>query len=260
MPAAIIGGAIAGAASIGSAMIGSSAAKSAAKTSAAAADRSLAVQQEQFNQTTANNKPFLTTGTSALDRLAGLYGLDSVNSDGSVKPGSTPNLSGENSSFYQSPDYQFALDEGRKAIDASAAARGMIDSGATRKAQIKYAGNLASSNFNSYAGRLQELAGIGQAAANSQAAAGAGFANNYSNTLQNSATDQGNATLAGANSSMSALNNLAGIAGSTINQLGKNPFQSSYTGNAGAPPPPNMQPTYAGLINNYKNIPMGGYI
>jgi hypothetical protein len=112
--------------------------------------------------------------------------------------------------FYQSPDYQFRFGQGIKGVDAGAAARGMLDSGATRKAEIGYAGNLAAGEFGTYANRLQALAGIGQAAASNQASAAQGYANNI-----------GNLAAAGANNWGNAINNVAGQ------------FKSSYPGSNG---------------------------
>lgn len=237
-------GAVAGAA------ISSSGAKSAAKTSAAAADRAsqlqaetadkaTQVQKDMFAQTTANNKPFLTTGTSALNQLAGLYGLDTVDANGNTVKGTGTGANIDpNATFYQTPDYKFALEQGIKGTDAGAAARGMLDSGATRKAEIAYASNLASGTFNSYADRLRQIAGIGQNAANSQANAGqstanaitnidTGTANNQANIITGNAANQANAQIAGASATSQAIQNLAGIAQYS---LGKNPFGSSYAG------------------------------
>lgn len=231
MPVGLVAAGVGAAGAIGGAVISGNAAKSAAKTSAQAADRSLAVQQQQFDQTTANNKPFLTTGTSALNQLAGLYGLDTVDSSGNVVTGTGKgNLAG-NETFYQTPDYQFAFDQGIKGIDAGAAARGMLDSGATRKAELKFGSNIASGAFNGYADRLRQLAGIGQNAANSQASAGANFANSYGNTITNAAGDQANATLIGASGINNSINELIGAA---RYGLGKSPLSSSYSGGAAA--------------------------
>lgn len=231
MPVGLIAAGVGAAGAVAGSVIQSNAAKSAAKTSAAAADRSLGVQQNEFDQTTANNKPFLTTGTSALNRLAGLYGLDTVDENGNTVKGSGVPSFNANDNFYQTPDYNFQLSQGIKGVDAGAAARGGLDSGATRKAEIAYAGNLASGQFNTYADRLRQLAGVGQGAANSQANAGANFANTQTGTITGDATNQGNAQLVGANATSQAIQNLAGVA---QYQLGKNPFGSSYAGNISA--------------------------
>lgn len=227
MPIGLISAGVGAAGAIAGGVIASNGAKSAAKTSAQAADKSLGVQQQEFDATTANNKPFLTTGTSALNQLAGLYGLDTVDASGNtLSGGGTANANVDpNATFYQTPDYKFALDQGIKATDAGAAARGMLDSGATRKAEIKYGSNLATSAFNGYADRLRQLAGIGQGAANSQANANSGYATNYTNTVTGAANDQANASLISGSNYSDALQQIAGAARYS---LGKNPFQSSY--------------------------------
>lgn len=224
--AVAIGAGVTGAATLASGAIGANAAGNAANLSKQASDQSLAFQQQQYGDTKANNAPFLQTGTSALNTLAGLYNL---NSDGSAASTNT-NLD-PNSTFYQTPDYQFALGQGIKGVDAGAAATGSLDSGETRKAEIGYAGNLASGQFNNYATRLQSLAGIGQAAANSQAASGLGYSNAYTNTVTNAANTQANAGLAGASATGSSLNSIAGL---LQNQLAGQTFASSY-GNVTAP-------------------------
>lgn len=124
----------------------------------------------------AANDPYLTAGTSALNQLAKTYGLNYTNDNGETVTGGGAINTGD---FYKSPDYNFQLNEGIKGVDAGAAARGSLDSGATRKAEIKYAGNLASGQFNNYASRLAALAGVGQTAA-ANAASGA---TNYTNAI-----------------------------------------------------------------------------
>ena len=69
------------------------------------------------------------------------------------------------SAFFQSPGYQFRQDEGIRAIDRSASARGQLMSGGTLRELQRYGQGLASSEFNSYANRLSDLAGIGSSVA-----------------------------------------------------------------------------------------------
>ena len=69
------------------------------------------------------------------------------------------------SAFFKSPGYQFRFDEGLRASDRSAAARGMLMSGGHMRELQRYGQGLASSEFGNYANRLSSLAGIGQSAA-----------------------------------------------------------------------------------------------
>lgn len=60
--------------------------------------------------------------------------------------------------FHTSPGYDFRLDEGLKAIDRTAASRGMLGSGNTAIDTLKYAGDLAD---NEYGGWMDRLEGLG---------------------------------------------------------------------------------------------------
>ena len=77
--AAILGSAALGAAgSVAGSNAQSKAAKSAANASQQATDASIAEQKRQFDIAQQNQQPWLTTGTSALNQLASLYGLQTA--------------------------------------------------------------------------------------------------------------------------------------------------------------------------------------
>lgn len=82
--------------------------------------------------------------------------------------------------FFESPDYQFNLAEGQKAIDRSLAARGRTLSGAGVREGVRYASGMASNEMGNFYNRLANIAGLGQTATGSTAAAGANAANNIS--------------------------------------------------------------------------------
>lgn len=82
--------------------------------------------------------------------------------------------------FYTSPDYTFRLDEGLKALDRSAAARGQMLSGAHLKDMTRFSQGLASSEYGNYVNRLAALAGYNQVAAGQATGLGANMANNVS--------------------------------------------------------------------------------
>lgn len=135
-------------------------------------------------------------------------------------------------SFYQSPDYNFKLGQGIAGVDAGGAARGMLDSGATRKAEITYAGNLASSQYDDYTNKLYQLAGLGQNATNTTAAAdtaqgatSAGLATGLGTNLANIAANQGNNL---ASSYLAQGRNAAGVVNGVVGGL--NSAASSYFG------------------------------
>ncbi len=69
--------------------------------------------------------------------------------------------------FRAMPGYQFGLDEGNKQVQASAAARGGLNSGATLKALLKFGQNYADQQgVTPYMNRLAALAGVAQTATN----------------------------------------------------------------------------------------------
>lgn len=223
------GFAIAAAGAIGGALINSSSASNASNAQSSSDQAAIAEQAREFNKTQSNEAPSITTGTSALDTLANIYGLSTYapGKGNAVNQASAANPNGgsDYSSFYESPDYQFALSQGEKGVDAGAAAGGTLDSGATRKAEISYAGNLASQNFNQYADRLQSLAGVAQTGDSTEAAVGTNTANQVSSLLQNQGNNLASSYLAQGSAYGNAIGQLGGIAQSYYNQ--QNPFGSA---------------------------------
>lgn len=182
-----------------------SAANKAANATTQAADASIAEQQRQFDLSRQDTAAWRTSGEGALNALNKLYGLPST--DG------TQGGSDQYGGFTASPGYQFRLDQGTKAVQNSAAARGRLFSGATQKAVNDYAQNTASGEFQNYVGNLQSMAGLGQSSANQSASnaiatgqsigqtmqyAGAQNASTYQNAAanQNSAIQSGIGNLA----------------------------------------------------------------
>jgi len=203
--AAITGAAIAAGATIYSAKKQGDAAKSAANSASRSAQAGIAEQQaarEQFQQ---NIQPYLGAGTNALGQMQALN-------------------SGDFSSFKQSPDYQFALDQGLNAINRSAAATGGLRSGGNSVDLTKFGQGLATQNYSNYYNRLAGLASMGQ-----NAAVGAGSLGQQSaNAIGNLYGQQGAAAGAGAiNSANAQANGLAGLA-NIANQYAAN-RQSSYS-------------------------------
>lgn len=72
------------------------------------------------------------------------------------------------SAFQAGPGYQFSLDEGLKALDRSALARGMFSSGNHSQDIIDYSQGRANQEFGGYIDRLGRLSGQGLDAAGGQ--------------------------------------------------------------------------------------------
>jgi hypothetical protein len=201
MPFGIAAAGIGAAGALGGAAMQSSAVSGASK--AAAQDQRIAfLMADQYN------KPYRDFGTTALNQLAGLTGLG---------PDDTATAM---SRFQVDPGYQFARDQGLRGVDAGAASRGLLNSGATIKAEEGFASGLASQQFENYVNRLFKLTAMGQSAANQQAT----DALNTGTNLSNIAASQGAADA-------NIYGNTAKGLGTIANDLFKNPdFQSSLRG------------------------------
>jgi len=183
------------AAIIGSSLLGSSAASSAASTQANAANNAANLQNQQYQQTRQDQMPWMQAGQTALNALTPLvmnYRPFDMNT------------------FAQDPGYQFRMDQGTKALERSAAARGGLISGNTGGALQNYGQGLASQEyqnaFNRYQaerqaqlGPLQSLAGVGQTTAQQLGTAGQNYATNAGNMLTSGAAAQAAGYMGGAN-------------------------------------------------------------
>jgi hypothetical protein len=142
--------------------------------------------------------------------------------------------------FFESPDYQFNLSEGQQAIDRSLAARGRSLSGAGVREGIRYASGMASNEYGNFYNRLANIAGLGQTATASTAAAGANAANNIS---QNHLF-AGQARASGYMQTGQAINN--GIQGGIQNYMLMRYLQPGTTSPSPATPPYAGYPGYPG--------------
>jgi hypothetical protein len=129
------------------------------------------------------------------------------------------------SRFYSSPDYQFALTEGLKGVENSAAARGGLYSGNAMRALQERGAGIASQQYGNYVNRLAALAGIGQSATQTGAQLGAQMSGNVSNLL----AAQGDARASGIAGSANAWGSALG----TIGSLGYDYFRNRSPVNNG---------------------------
>jgi len=132
------------------------------------------------------------------------------------------------------PGYQFRMAEGQKALERSASARGMLNSGGALKSLGRYYQGLASDEYQNAwnrnqaentgrYNRLASIAGVGQTAAQNLGSAGSQYANalnqagaNYGGQASNALAAIGNANAAGSigaanafSGGMQSLGNLA---------------------------------------------------
>lgn len=207
MSAGLSGTAIAaiagGAAVLGGSILSSNAASNAADQQAQSAQQSLDFQKAQQAQNQANQQPYLDAAKTVLPTLT-----NDLKSGGQFNRSMTANDINANIA----PDYGFTLQQGQKAINNAAASQGRYGSGAGLEALGQYntglAGQYANQAFSNYQtnltgqyNRLASLAGLGQTSAGTLG----GQANNQSQSIGNTYTQQGNANAAGTVGSANAL-------------------------------------------------------
>ena len=166
-----------------------------------ASKKSIAEQKRQFDLSRADQMPWLQAGSSALGQMQALN-------------------KGDFSQFYQSPDYQFALDQGMKGLDRSAAARGRLYSGGYGQDLTNYAQGMATQNYGNYYNRLAGLSGTGQTTATNLGSLGQNYANAYSNQQANIGNARASAYQGYANALNGTYDSKGNRSGGLFNQIG----------------------------------------
>lgn len=171
----------AGATLLGSSMQ-SDAASGAAGDQRAATEAGIAENRRQFDLTREDFAPYRASGQRALGQLE-----TDINTPVSA------------SDVMSDPGYKFGMQQGQQALDRKIAAMGGRVSGAALKASARFGTDYASTGYNAAyqrrqdrLNRLASLAGVGQTATGSSAAAGA----NSTNAITGLLTSQGDASAA----------------------------------------------------------------
>jgi len=205
--------AVAGA-TVVSGVMGSRAASSAAGAQVAASEEQGRVQKEMFDKQVELQAPFREAGLKGQNELLDLLGL-SGNTKAAGYGSLAQPFTGQD--MYKDPGYAFRLNEGVKALDRSAAARGGLLGGNQLRGVTQfgqdYATNEYQNAFNRYQAErqarlnpLQSLAGQAQTSANTLTNA----AGNLGNVLGESAINAGNARASGYIGSSNAISNAIG--------------------------------------------------
>lgn len=216
LPLAIGGAGILGA---GATVFGANKAAAAQK---AAADRATDAQMKMFGVTREALDPFIKSGAQAGGLANRLLGTDA---------------SVDMSILEKLPGYQFALEQGLKGVQNSAAARGLGSSGAALKGAANFATGLANQQFGDHLSRLLTAETIGANAAAGLGTNATATGANVGNNILGSANAQAGATMAGANAIGGAANNA--VSGLLVNKL------LSEAGANGAPAAGGMYSTLA---------------
>jgi hypothetical protein len=195
--AAVIGGAAL------TAGVGAIASNSASNKQQASANNATQAQLSMYNLTRGDLSPYNVQGQNALTSMNALMG-----GEGAAR---------QQQILQNLPGYQFALNTGLKAVQNSAAARGLGSSGAALRGAADYATGLAQSNYGTYYNQLMGQATLGE---NAAAQTGAN-ATQTGQSIGNNIIGAGNAAAAGALGIGNSVNNAinSGVSGYFTNQL-----------------------------------------
>jgi hypothetical protein len=222
IPLAIVAAAGVGAA--GSAIAGGEAA-SAAKS---AASQNNALESQIYQTNSANEAPYIQSGDAANTALQGFLGI-----------GGNPQASQTAlNNYLNSTGYQFNLNQGLDAVQSSAAAKGLLGSGATLEGIDSYATGLADQYGQQYESDLSGVASTGAGAANALAGQGENYASQVSTNNNSAASATANAALSGSASANNLIGNALtayayGQGGSSFGGSGSNAFLTGGSASVG---------------------------
>jgi hypothetical protein len=225
----------------------SNAATDAANIQSGASDRATAAQQQTLDKQLAMQRPFTEAGTTAVNQLSAL-----------TQPGggATQDFSYGPFDYQADPGYQFRLEQGLKAMNQTAAARGGLMSGNALKAGQQYGQDMGSQEYgasfwrylqnyanaqntfqmnrNNLLDPLKFLTNIGQAGASNQAANVGSFGSSQAANI----TGAGNAQAAG---QIGSANAFTGAMGQGIGQLQMNSLINNRKTTYTTPQQPSQQ-------------------
>jgi hypothetical protein len=218
MPSVSIPVAVGAAATVGGAVISSNATGNAAKTQANAADQATQLQSDIYQQNRTDLAPWRQTGSNALSMLANAVGINGPQGNAQAT-----------AAFQTSPGYDFAFNQGTRAVNSNQAASGMLRSGAAAKALTDYGTGMANQEFGNWTNRLATLAGFGQNANSQQQQAGQQFGQATGTNLANAAQARASGYMGQAGAITGATNQAAGL---YANYGGTSNFSGANTGAA----------------------------
>jgi hypothetical protein len=214
----------------------SNASKKASRAQVAASEKADASNERMLERQIGLQEPFRQAGITAQNEIMqylGIGGDKNAPGYGSLAKSFDETYGGDK--FQQDPSYQFRVDEGVKALDRSAAARGMLQSGATLKGITRFGQREGSQEYQNAFNRfqveragklnpLQSLMGSGQSATNV-------MTGNVGQAGQNemaNAYNAGQARASGYIGSANALSNALGQVGSIVSNAPMNYAMAGY--------------------------------
>lgn len=168
-----------------------------------------ALQANIYGQNKEALAPYVQSGVQAQTQLNSLLGL-----------GGQQAQMGAFDTFRNSAGYQFQRDEGLNALDASAAARGSLRSGASQMSAQRYGTNLANNYLGQFTGLLGNQQAVGLGAASAQAGVSQNYANNVSANNQIGADAISNGALLRGSNNSQMFATLGGLAGNALTRYG----------------------------------------
>lgn len=137
----------------------SESARYAADAQLKANEQNIAFQKWLYGEQVSQNKPWYEAGTAALGKLNigidnGAFDPGKLDTSAIKDPGA---FNGSAVNLFADPGYQFRMEQGQKALDRSAAARGLTQSGAQLKALTDYGQGMGSQEYgNAYNRAFQQ--------------------------------------------------------------------------------------------------------
>jgi hypothetical protein len=215
MPWGVAAAAVGAAGSLAGGAMQSGAAGKAAKQAQHNLELALPQIQENYVTSVRGYQPYLAEGQKGLGATSDLLGLNGPDAAAAAMQ-----------NFQTSPGYQWQLDQGLRAVDAAAAAKGMGRSGAVLKAEQRYGQGLADQDFTDYYNRLFGLSGQGMTAAGGISTA----ANNLSAALENNAQSAAGINLAEGGAQSSIYGNIGSGLNNSVNALFNNKGFQNWAG------------------------------
>ena len=193
-------------------VVASDSSRRAANAQKDAANKASQTELEQYYQNREDMQPWREAGQGALKQLTeGTTAGGDFNRDFTL------------ADFTRDPGYQFRLDEGTRALERSAAARGGVLSGGALRGVTRYGQDYATGEFqNAYNrfnndrtqrfNRLASLAGVGQTATRDVASMGQQVAGNVANNIIGAGNAQASSYVGQGNAIAGAANTLGNFA------------------------------------------------
>lgn len=184
---------IAGGMSLLGGIFGGKGAKEAANAQVASAREAMAMMDRQYQQSRADMAPWREAGGAAIGQLSDM-----------LKPGYD---------YTESPGYQFSFNEGQRAVEGSAAAKGMLMSGGTLKDLVRFGQGTAAADYNDQFNRVASVAAGGQQVNSTLAQLGQNAAQYGGNAAMGAGNARASGYVGQANALTGMLNNFGMIAG-----------------------------------------------